>query len=182
MSVREQERRQREAERRIGEAMRRADRQVRGGILARQKEAELRAKEVVTRIEKGGPDPRPLPGVREDSLASMGSMASMGSLPSMGSTGSAGTVSGVTGEAPAREMQEGMPLEGSMPHDPEDAHEDLARRVTGDTGSDGDPHAHNEAKAGEMAGSMTEETGAGGDLSLHAERKVDGMGKELSGG
>ena len=61
MSIREQERRQKEAERRIDERMRAADRRVRGGILARQKAADLRANEVIERIEKGGVEPRPLP-------------------------------------------------------------------------------------------------------------------------
>ena len=85
MSVRDQERRQREAERRIAEQMRAADRRVRGGILARQKSADLRADEVVQRVEKGGVDPRPLPSLREDSMASMESMPSMESSPSMDS-------------------------------------------------------------------------------------------------
>ena len=179
MSIRDQERRQREAERRIGESMRNADRHVRGSILARQKEAEGRAKDIIRRVEKGDVDPRPLPGVREDSLASMESMQSMASMESTPSMESAETVSGVEGEAEAQGMQEGMPLEGVMPYDPESAHEDLAQRVTEETGADGDPHAHNEAKADELAQSMTEETGAEGDMVQHAERKVDNMGKEM---
>ena len=179
MSIRDQERRQREAERRIGKSMREADTHVRGSILARQREAEGRAKDVIRRIEKGGVDPRPLPGVREDSLASMESMQSMASMESTPSMESAETVSGVEGEAEAQGMQEGMPLEGVMPYDPESAHEDLAQRVTEETGADGDPHAHNEAKADELAQSMTEETGAEGDMVQHAERKVDNMGKEM---
>jgi len=61
VSIREQERRQKEAERRIDERMRAADRRVRGGILARQKAADLRANEVVERIEKGGVDPGSTP-------------------------------------------------------------------------------------------------------------------------
>ena len=73
--------------------MRAADRRVRGGILARQKAADLRANEVVERIEKGGVDPRPLPSLREDSMASMESMTSMGSSPSMASIESAEPVS-----------------------------------------------------------------------------------------
>ena len=77
MSVRDQERRQRETERRIDERMRAADKHVRGNILARQKAADRRAEDVVKRIERGGVDPRPLPGVREDSMASMESMPSM---------------------------------------------------------------------------------------------------------
>ena len=60
--------------------MRAADRRVRGGILARQKSADLRADEVVQRVEKGGVDPRPLPSRREDSLASTESMPSMDSI------------------------------------------------------------------------------------------------------
>ena len=94
MSIREQERRQKESERRIDERVRLADRDVLGGILARQREADLRAEDVVERIEKGGVDPRPLTGLREDSMASMESMPSMGSSPSMGSIESAETVSG----------------------------------------------------------------------------------------
>ena len=121
MSVRDQERRQREAERRIDERMRAADRRVRGRILARQKAADLRADEVVERIEKGGVDPRPLPGLREDSMSSMESMPSMESSPSMASIESAETVSDVTGEADADEPQEEMPLEGVMPYDPASA-------------------------------------------------------------
>ena len=160
--------------------MRVADKHVRGNILARQKEAEGRAQEVVQRIEKGGVDPRPLPGLREDSLASMESMSSMESSPSMASIESAETVSGVTGESQASEMQEDMPLEGAMPYDPVGAEEDLAQRVTEERGSGGDVHLHAERKADEMAQQMTEDTGAGGDMNLHAERKVDQMGNEMS--
>ena len=104
MSIRDQERRQKDSERRINERMRAADKYVRGKILARQKQADLRAQEVVQRIEKGGVDPRPLPGLREDSLASMESMPSMESSPSMASIESAETVSGVTGESEASAM------------------------------------------------------------------------------
>jgi len=153
--------------------MRAADRHVRGGILARQKAADLRANEVVERIEKGGVDPRPLPSLREDSMASMESMPSMESSPSMESIESAEPVSDVTGEAGADEMHEDMPLEGAMPYDPASAGEDLAQRVTDDTDSGGDPHEHNERKAHEMAGQMTEDTGSGGDMNLHAEHKVE---------
>jgi hypothetical protein len=94
VSVRDQERRQREAERRIDERMRAADRRVRGNMLARQKAADLRADDVIKRIERGGVDPRPLPSLREDSMASMESMPSMESSPSMESIESAETVSG----------------------------------------------------------------------------------------
>ncbi len=52
MSVREQERRQRETERRIDEAMRRADREVKGRIEARAKAADRRKEQVIRRIEK----------------------------------------------------------------------------------------------------------------------------------
>ena len=97
----------------------------------------------------------------------------------MASIDSAETVSGVAGEAEAGEMQEGMPLEGVMPYDPESAAEDLAGRATQDTGAGGDPHEHNERKAGEMAKQMTADTGAGGDMNLHAERKVRQMGDEM---
>jgi hypothetical protein len=101
MSIRDQERRQKESERRISDRMRAADKHVLGNILARQKQADLRAQEVVERIEKGGVDPRPLPGLREDSLASMESMSSMESSPSMASIESAETVSRVTGDSEA---------------------------------------------------------------------------------
>jgi|SRR5687768_8078596 hypothetical protein len=104
MSIRDQERRQKESERRISERMRLADKQILGNILARQKEADRRAREVVTRIEKGGADPRPLPSLRENSLASMESTPSMESSPSMRSIESAETVSGVTGESEASGM------------------------------------------------------------------------------
>ena len=77
MSVRDQERRQRETERRIDERMRAADKHLLENMLARQKAADRRAEDVVKRIERGGVDPRPLPGVREDSMASMESTPSM---------------------------------------------------------------------------------------------------------
>jgi hypothetical protein len=79
--------------------MRAADRFVRGGMLARQKAAVRRADDVIRRIERGGVDPRPLPGLRGDSTASMESMPSMESSPSMASIEPAETASGVTGEA-----------------------------------------------------------------------------------
>jgi len=179
ISVRDQERRQRKSERRIDERMRAADKHVRGDILARQKAADRRANDVIKRIEKGGVDPQPLPSLREDSMASMESMPSMESSPSMASIESAETASGVTGEAEAKERQEGMPLEGVMPYDPASAGEDLVERTTKDTGAEGDPHQHNESKAGEMAQQMTEDTGAGGDMNLHAERKVEQMGNDM---
>ena len=159
--------------------MRAADRRVRGGILARQKAADLRANEVMERIEKGGVDPRPLPSLREDSMASMESAPSMESSPSMASLESAEPVSEVTGEADAEEMQEDMPLAGIMPYDPASAGEDLAQRTTEDTGAGGDPHRHNEIKAREMAKQMTEDTGADGDMNLHAERKVEQAGDQM---
>ena len=179
MSVRDQERRQKAVERRIDERMRAADRRVRGGILARQKAADLRANEVVERIEKGGVDPRPLPSLREDSMASMESAPSMESSPSIASIESAEPVSDVTGEADVDEMQEDMPLAGIMPYDPARAGEDLAQRVTEDTDAGGDPHEHNERKAGEMARQMTEDTNAAGDMNLHAERKVEQAGDQM---
>jgi hypothetical protein len=160
MSIRDQERRQKESERRISERMRLADKHVLGNILARQKEADRRAREVVRRIEKGGVDPRPLPGLREDSPQSMKPMPSMESSPSMESIESAETVSGVTGELEAGGMQEGMPLEEAMPYDPASAVEDLAQRVTEETGSGGDVHLHAERKADEMAQQMTQDTSA----------------------
>jgi hypothetical protein len=180
MSIRDQERRQKESERRISERVRMADKHVLGNILARQKQADLRAQEVVQRIEKGGVDPRPLPGLREDSLASMESMSSMEPSPSMASIAPAETVSGVKGESEASGMQGDMPLEESMPYDPASAEEDLAQRVTEETGSGGDVHLHAERKAEKMAQQMTEDTGAGGDMNLHAEHKVDQMENEMS--
>jgi hypothetical protein len=176
VSVRDQERRQKESERRIDERMRAADRHVRGGILVRQKAADLRANEVIERIEKGGVDPRPLPSLREDS------MASMESAPSMESIESAEPMSDVAGEVDADEMQDDMPLAGVMPYDPANAAEDLAQRVTEDTDAGGDPHEHNERKAGEMASQITEDTDAAGDMNLHAERKVERSGDQKSGG
>jgi hypothetical protein len=97
VSVRDQERRQREAERKIAERMRAADDRVRG-ILARQNAADVRANQVVERIEKGGVDPRPLPSLREDSMPSMQSTPSMESSPSMASIASAEPVDDVTGD------------------------------------------------------------------------------------
>jgi hypothetical protein len=159
--------------------MRAADRCVRGGILARQKAADLRANEVVERIEKGGVDPRPLPSLREDSMSSMESTPSMESSPSMASIESAEPVSDVAGEAEPDEIHEDMPLEGVMPYDPASAGEDLAQRVTDDTDAAGDPHQHNERKASAIARQMTEDTGAGGDMNLHAERKVQQTGDQM---
>ncbi len=83
MSIRDQERRQESVERRIDRRMRASDKHVLGNILARQKEADRRAEEVVERIEKGGVDPRPLPSLREDSMNSMESMPSIKSSPSV---------------------------------------------------------------------------------------------------
>src|SRR5215211_8133233 len=139
MSVRDQERRAREAERRIGEAMRRADREVGPKIAAREHEASLRANEVKRRIEVGDVEPRPLPGMREDSLESMESMPSIESSPSMKSMESADYASEVSEEAQkaveaGEVMMKDMPLEGTA-MDPEAAHEDLAQRVTEDTES-----------------------------------------------
>jgi hypothetical protein len=179
MSIRGQERRQKEAERRIDKRMRAADKRVGGNVLARQKAADHRANDVIKRIERGGVDPRPLPSLREDSMASMESMPSMESSPSMESIESAETVSGVTGEASANDVHEDMPLEGVMPYDPARAGEDLAERATQETGSGGDVHLHAERRAGEMAQQMTQDTGAGGDMNLHAERKVEQMGDEM---
>jgi hypothetical protein len=176
MSIRDQERRQKRAQRRIDERMRLADKHVRGSAVARQREADRRANDVIKRIEKGGVDPRPLPGLREDSIPSTESSPSMEASPSMQSMESAQTVCGVTGESEASRMQEDMPLQEAMPYDPADAVEDLAKRTTEETGSEGDVHLHAERKAGEMAQQMTEGTGAGGDMNLHAERKVEQMG------
>jgi hypothetical protein len=75
-------------------------------------------------------------------------------------------------------MMKDMPLEG-QPMDPEAAHEDLAQRVTEETGSGGDPHLHAERKEEELSEEMTEDTGAGGDMQVHADRKVDQMADEM---
>ena len=184
MSIRDQERQARQAERRIYEAMRRADREVGKGITARAYDASRRAEEVKRRIERGDVQPRPLPGMREDSLKSMESMPSMKSSPSMESMESSDYVTQEVSQeaqqaAEAGEvMMKDMPLEGTG-MDPEAAHEDLAQRVTEDTGSGGDPHQHAERKADEIANQITEETGAGGDMQVHAERKVEQMGREM---
>jgi len=164
--------------------MRRADREVGQKITARAHEASLRANEVKRRIEKGDVQPRPLPGLREDSLAPMESMPSMGSIESMQSMESSDyTTQEVSQEAQqaaeaGEVMMKDMPVEG-QPMDPEAAHDDLAQRVTEETGSGGDPHQHAEQKADELAEEMTEDTGAGGDMQVHAERKVDQMGSEI---
>ena len=163
--------------------MRRADREVGQKITARAHEATLRSNEVKRRIEVGDVQPRPLPGMREDSLESMESMPSMESSPSMKSMESADYATEVSEEsqqaAEAGEvMMKDMPLEGTG-MDPEAAHDDLARRVTEDTGSGGDPHLHAERKAGELSKEMTEDTGAEGDMQVHADRKVQQLGEEM---
>jgi hypothetical protein len=183
MSVRDQERQARRLDRRISEAMRRADREVGKRITARAHEASLRAEEVKRRIERGDVQPRPLPGMREDSLESMESMPSMESSPSIKPMESADYASRVSEESQRAaetggDMMKDMPLEGTG-MDPEAAHEDLAQRVTEETGSGGDPHQHAERKADEIANQITEETGAGGDMQVHAERKVEQMGREM---
>ena len=138
MSVREQERRQKEAERRMDKEMRRADKETRREIEARAGAADKRMRQVIRRIEKGDVEPRPLPGIREDSMESMESMPSMESMESMKSTESADYASEVTEEeAEAGRMMQDMPLEGHMPIDPAQAEEDLAQKVTEDTGSGG---------------------------------------------
>src|SRR3712207_3158442 len=159
MSVHEQERRAREAERKVSEAMRRADREVGQKISARAHEATLRSNEVKRRIERGDVQPRPLPGLREDSMASMESMPSLESMPSMKSIESADYETEVSGEAKqaaeaGEVMMKDMPLEDTG-MDPEAAHENLAQRVTEETGSGGDPHLHAERRAEQMANEMT---------------------------
>jgi hypothetical protein len=161
MSIRDQERRARESERRINQAMRRADREVGQKIAARAHEASLRAEEVKRRIEVGDVEPRPLPGLREDSLPSMESMPSMESSPSMKSMESADYVTEVSEEAQqaaeaGEVMMKDMPLEGTG-MDPEAAHDDLAQRVTEDTGSGGDPHLHADRKVEQMKEEMFED-------------------------
>ena len=145
----------------------------------RSRQADLRAREIVRRIEKGDADPRPLPGLREDSLESMESMKSMESSESMKSMESADPVLEVSVDAEAREMGKDMPLDEYVPYNAAEAEEDLARRVTEETGGHGDPHAHNEQKADEISRQMTENTGAEGDTTRHAEGKVDQMGQEM---
>ena len=119
MSIRDQERQARQAERRIYEAMRRADREVGQKITARAYEASRRAEEVKRRIERGDVQPRPLPGMREDSLKSMESMPSMKSSPSMESMESSDYVTQEVSQeaqqaAEAGEvMMKDMPLEGT---------------------------------------------------------------------
>jgi len=158
MSVREQERRQREAQRRIDKEMRRADKETRKQIEARAGAADKRMRQVIRRIEKGDVEPRPLPGVREDSMDSMESMPSMKSMESKKSMESANYASEVTEEeAQAGQMMQDMPLEGHMPIDPAKAEEDLAQRITEDTGSGGDPHLHNERKVDQMSQEMYED-------------------------
>jgi hypothetical protein len=179
LSIREQERRQRQVQKRIDDRMRRSDREIRGAMEERSRQADLRAEEIVRRIEKGDADPRPLPGIREDSLESMESMKSMESSPSMESTPSAEPVLEVSADAEAREMGKDMPLDDHVPFNAAEAEEDLARRVTEDTGGHGDPHAHNERKADEISRQMTDDTGAEGDMTKHAEGKVDQMGQEM---
>src|SRR5215212_1860596 len=169
MSIRDQERQARQAERRINEAMRRADREVGKGITARAYDASRRAEEVKRRIERGDVQPRPLPGMREDSLKSMESSDYVTQEVSQEAQQAA-----EAGEV----MMKDMPLEGTG-MDPEAAHEDLAQRVTEDTGSGGDPHLHAERKAEELSKEMTEETGAEGDMNVHAEHKVEQMKEEM---
>lgn len=182
MSVRDQERRQREAERRISQAMKRADREVRDVMEARAVAADRRKEQVKRRIEVGDVDPRPLPGLREDSMPSMPSMKSSESIESMKSMESADYASALTSEEASAggNMMQDMPLgEEKMPIDPAQAEEDMAQELTEETGSDGDVHLHAERKAEEMANQMTEDTGAEGDMELHAERKVEQMGNEM---
>jgi hypothetical protein len=163
--------------------MRRADREVGLKIAARAHEASLRANEVKRRIEVGDVQPRPLPGLREDSLESMDSMPSLETMPSMKSIESADYATEVSEEAQqaaetGEVMMKDMPLEETG-MDPEAAHDDLAQRITEETGSGRDPHLHAERKADELATEMTEETGAEGDMQVHADRKVEQMKEEM---
>jgi hypothetical protein len=87
--------------------------------------------------------------------------------------------SGGPGEGEALRGQEVVWAYANKSGGPASAEEDLAQRVTEDTGYDGDPHAHNERKAEEMATEMTEDTGAGGDMNLDAERRVDQTGNRM---
>ena len=164
---------------RIDERMRRSDREIRGAMEERSRQADLRAREIVRRIEKGAADPRPLPGMREDSLESMESMKSMESSESIRSMESADPVLEVSVDAEAREMGKDMPLDEYVQYNAAEAEEDLAQRVTEETGGHSDPHAHNEQKADEISRQMTEDTGVEGDMTKHAEGKVDHMGQEM---
>src|ERR671916_273460 len=173
MSMREQERRKRQA-------ISRAD-GIKNRIAGRMRDAELLAKEgkrradqVKRRIEVGDVEPRPLPSLREDSLPSMESMASMESTESAALTG------GVPSEEEAYDegnLSEDMPLG----IDPKGAHDELGKRITEDTGSDGDIHLHAQRRGDEMKKEMTEDTGAGADMKEHADRKVKQMENELLG-
>lgn len=145
MSIREQERRQREVEKRIDAAMRRADREVRGAIEERSRQADLRAKEVVRRIVKGDVEPRSLPGMREDSLDSMDSMESMESLPPIKSMGSADPVMDAKAGAETGEAGE------------EQKASEMAGQMTGDTGSEGDMSKHAGGKVAQHGGQMFKE-------------------------
>jgi hypothetical protein len=53
-------------------------------------------------------------------------------------------------------MWKDMPLEGTG-MDPETAHDDLAQRVTEDTGAEGDMQVHAERKVDQMANEMLED-------------------------
>ena len=86
MSVREQERRERELTRRINERQREADRKVGGRILAQQQQVDRRADEVLRRIEEGDVQPRALPGKRADSVESTPSVESAESTESIESS------------------------------------------------------------------------------------------------
>ena len=179
MSMREQERRKRQAmDRADGVKNRIAGRMRDADLIA--KEAKRRADQVKRRIEVGDVDPRPLPGLREDSLPSMESMESSESMASMESTESAALTSGMPSEEEAYDggnMSEDMPLG----IDPRGAHEELGQRITEDTGSDGDIHLHAQRRGEEMRKEMTEDTGAEGDMQEHADRKVQQMENELLG-
>jgi hypothetical protein len=107
----------------------------------------------------------------------------MESMPSMKSIESADYATEVSGEAQqaaetGEVMMQDMPLEETG-MDPEAAHEDLAQRVTEETGSGGDPHLHAERRAEQLANEMTEDTGGGGDMQVHADRKVEQMKEEM---
>src|SRR5215207_872865 len=156
MSVRDQKRQARQAERRINEAMRRADREVGKGITARAYDASRRAEEVKRRIERGDVQPRPLPGKREDSLKSMESMLSMKSMESSDYVTQEVSQEAQQAAEAGEVMMKDMPLEGTG-MDPEAAHDDLAQRVTEDTGSEGDPQLHADRKVEQMGREMLED-------------------------
>ncbi len=69
MGIREQEQREREAMRKADKVVTRIERRIQEAM-RRANEATLRAEEVRRRVEGSDVKPRPLPGMREDSVPS----------------------------------------------------------------------------------------------------------------